>query len=323
MKYRLISVLYPKRVKDNYKKLLDYANVKIEINKFIGFIIFFGAGLSVAIAFYLTIFNAPILISFILSFAVLQLIIYFWLLLKVNAKSVYIEMVLPDALQLMASNLKAGMTVDRALLLSARAEFGPLKDEINRVGKEITIGRDISESLLGISKRIKSDKLEKTLRLIVTGLNSGGELASLLEQTSRNLRTQEFVEQKVRSNVRMYVLFIFTAIGFGAPLLFGLSSFLVEVITNIVSQVEFPKISTVNLPLSLFKVNISSSFIMSYIIISLITTATLGSLMLGLINKGEEKYGIKLIPALIGISILVFFLVRYLISNLLSGLFNL
>ena len=112
----------------------------------------------------------------------------------------------------MASNLKSGLTVDRALLMSARPEFGPFEEELNIVGKEITIGKELDVALTNMTKRIKSDKLEKTIALIVSGLRSGGRLSSLLEQTAENLRRQKLVEDKVRSNVLMYLIFIFVAI---------------------------------------------------------------------------------------------------------------
>jgi len=55
-----------------------------------------------------------------------------------------IETVFPDFLQLVASNLRAGITVDRAMLLSARPEFAPLDKEILQSGRDISTGKPIS-----------------------------------------------------------------------------------------------------------------------------------------------------------------------------------
>ncbi|MEM4244844.1 MAG: type II secretion system F family protein [Candidatus Nanoarchaeia archaeon] len=324
MFYRLISKLFPRRVFESYKKLLDFAHIRIDPYKFTGFILSFGFGFAWVLAFGLGyMFQWNLWLTFIITFVAFEVTVYVWLLLSVDAKAKFIEKVLPDALQLMSSNMRAGFTPERALLLSARPEFGPLTEEIMRVGKEITVGKNIDDCLLGMASRINSDKFKKTMMLIVSGLRAGGELASLLDQTARNLRNQEFINQKVRANIRMYVIFIFAAICIGAPLLYGLSSFLVEVMTSILSEVEIPKESlAMNLPITITKVSVTPGFVITYIITSISITSILGGLMMGLILHGEEKYGFKLIPFVLCISIGLFFLVRFVVSNVLGGLFT-
>lgn len=120
----------------------------------------------------------------------------------------------------------------------------------------------------------------------------------------------------------MYVIFIFAAVGFGAPLLYGLSSFLVEVLTNVLATVDIPRATTMNLPIKFSQISISVKFVINYIITSLIATSILGALIIGLISKGEEKKGVKLIPILIILTLGIFFLVRFVISTFFGGLFN-
>ncbi len=321
--YRIISRLMPRKIVEKYRELLVYSDIKVHHEKFVGFILLFGLGVALAVAFDLAaIFGYPLFTTFVVSFAVFEAVVYSWLLLKVDAKTRFVEKVLSDVLQLTASNLRAGITTDKALLLSARPEFGTLSDELNKVGKEVTTGKDIDDALINMTNRIQSEKLKKSVMLIVSGLRSGGELAPLLEQTSKNLRNAVFVEEKIKSNVRMYIIFIFAAIAFGAPMLFGLSSFLAEVMAKVLAAVEIPETTAVSMPITLSKLTISPGFIISYIIVFLITTSTFGSLLLGSITTGEEKRGIRFIPILITLSLAVFFLVRWLITRLFGGLFN-
>lgn len=320
--YRALAKFYPKKLREGYVNLLIYSGISINADKFIGFIAVFDFLLALAMAFYLGIFfKMPFLVSFIGFFFLFQILVYFVLLLRADAKAKFVESILPDVLQLMASNLRAGLTTDKALLLSARAEFGPFQDEINQVGKEITMGKNITEALLNVTKHIKSERLSKTISLIVSGLQSGGELASLLEQTARNLRQERLVDSRIRTNVMMYVIFIFAAVGFGAPLLFGLSSFLVEVLTEKLGSIEIPETAlTGALPLNITAVKINPKFVVMFAVMFLITSSVLGSLILGLIAKGKEREGIKFMPVLIALSLFVFFFVRFAIKNLLSGL---
>jgi len=321
--YRFLAKFYPKKLRKAYINLLRYSGIRLNPDVFLGFMCVADFLLSLALSFYLgAFFEVPFLISFVGIFFLFQVLVYFLLLLRADAKARFVESILPDVLQLMASNLRAGLTTDKALLLSARPEFGPFQEEINQVGKEITMGKEISEALLDMSKHIKSERLRKTVVLIVSGLRSGGELASLLEQTARNLRQERLVDSRIRTNVMMYVIFIFAAVGFGAPLLFGLSSFLVEVLTEKLSSIELPEATVTSLPVSFTEVSITPGFVIMFAVIFLITSSILGSLILGLISKGREREGIRFMPILIAISLAIFFLVRFAIKNMLGGLFG-
>ena len=323
MLYRLISSLYPKKIREKYFDLLVYSGIKIKKEKFIGFLVIFGFLFSLAFAFLVGLFfKSSVLISFLLSFLTFQAMVYFWILLSADSKAKFVENILPDVLQLMASNLRSGLTTDKAFLLSARPEFGPFQDEINKVGKEITLGKGIDEALFDLGKKIKSEKLNKTVILIVSGIKAGGELASLLEQTARNLRRAAIVDNRIRANVMMYVIFIFVAICFGAPLLFGLSSFLVEVLTQNLGSIQIPQTAQMNMPINISEITIKPEFVITFSIVFLITSSIMGSLILGLISKGREREGVKYIPIIILCSLLVFFVTRFLIKNMLGGLFG-
>ncbi len=322
--YDFVQRLYPVKLKNGYQQLLDYCNIKTEVNRFLtlsAISIFVGS--IVLTLFTLIFFDINFFLLFVAWFILLQGILYAWLVLTADSRARFVEELLPDALQLMASNLRAGLTVDRALLLSARPEFGHFKDELNYVGKELATGKELGAALMELSSRIRSDKLKKTFQIIVSAMASGGELAELLVQTASNLRQQRLVEQRVRSSVLVYVIFIFSAIAFGAPMLFGLSSFLVEVISDIFSKVQLPpQESAANLPLSFTKVSVKPSFINTYTIVSMLFTSIMGSLILGLIAKGKEKEGLKFLPILVIITISLFFLVKISIKAILGGLFQ-
>jgi flagellar protein FlaJ len=227
----------------------------------------------------------------------------------------------PDFIELMASNLRAGMTIDKALLLSARREFAPLDKEIFSLGKDIMTGKKVEAALNAFAIRTKSAKIQKTVNLIISGIKSGGNISILLEEAAVNMRERNFVEKRAASNVLMYVIFIFFSIAVGAPALFALSSVLVSVLTNILSTIPVMS-STIALPFSLTKINISVTFITYFSIVFIIATDILASLMLGLVSKGQEKSGIKYIPILLIISILTFIVLRVVLMSYFSDIFK-
>jgi len=66
----------------------------------------------------------------LLVFILMNIFFYFRVSLMASARIKKMENVFPDVISLMASNLRSGITVDMAFLLSARPEFKPLDEEI-------------------------------------------------------------------------------------------------------------------------------------------------------------------------------------------------
>jgi len=286
--------------------------------------VFFGFLLGLVVSILLFIFNkSPIvaLIGFWSAFLLFMIYCYLSKKLKDSARIKKMENVFPDFLQLVASNLRAGMTVSKAMLLSSREEFAPLDSEIMRVGKDITTGKDIETALLDMSKRIGSEKISKTVYLIISGIKSGGDMATLLEETAVNIKEREFIEKKSASSVLMYVIFIFFTVAIGAPALFSLSSVLVEILSKLLSNIPAVTTASVNIPFTLSKINVSVDFIKYYCIVFILVIDVLASLVLGLVSKGEEKEGLKYLIPLIILGLSVFFIMRVVLLNFLGGFF--
>jgi archaeal flagellar protein FlaJ len=322
---RLIARLYPNKVKMAFKQLLLYCNIGVPLETYLSRLILASFITSFVVSLIIVLFSSlNFFLLFVGIFLFTQVVVYSWLTLSADSRARFVEDLLPDLLQLMASNLRAGHTLDRALILAARPEFGSFQVEINRAGKDVATGTDFNESILRMSKRIKSDKLSKAVQLIVAGQKSGGSLVDLLSQSASNLRQQKLIDERVRSNVLVYVIFIFAAIGFGAPVLFSLSSFLITVMKDVFSSVDIPQSSAnIDIPINFSEIDLDPTFITNYTIMSMIITSIMGSMILGLISKGQKKAGLKFIPILIVLTISLFFIVRAIISTLLSGLFML
>jgi archaeal flagellar protein FlaJ len=321
--YRTISLIIPHSIRKRIKNFLSYSSVKVDHDNFIGFVTSTSILLGIIAGFFLGLFfRKPFWIFFLSVMLLTNIVIYLWLIFLVDKKVKHIEKSLPDALQLMASNLRAGMTPDKALLLSARPEFGPLKDEIDIVGRKVTLGKGIGKSLMEMAHRVKSKRLVRAVELINSGLNSGGNLATLLEATSNNLREQILIDKKIKASITMYFIFIFSAAAIIAPILFGLSSFLVEVLGKSFSQVDIPSTVAATLPIEAKGVSVGDEFLVPFIVIFLTINNFMAAMVLGLIGKGKHREGIKFFIPMILLAIPIFFLARIGIRTVLGGLFN-
>lgn len=309
----LRKILKEKLKKRRAKKELIGVDKKIQ----------FIAMLSLIIGILSYLFIRNIIISTISIFGIFALCFFYIYMkdtLKESSRTKKIEAVYPDFLQLMASNLRAGITIDKSMLLSARKEFSPLDKEISKTGKEIATGKKVDSALLDMAKRIGSEKIHRTTLLIISGINAGGNIATLLEETSIRMRERNYVEKKAASTILMYIIFIFIAVAVGAPALFSLSSILVETLTKLLSGIPTIEAS-VNLPFTMSSISIPVGFIKWFCIIFMIVIDILAALVLGLVNKGEEKEGFKYILPLILISLAVFFALRFFLSGFVAEIF--
>src|SRR3989344_241862 len=329
--YERIGSLIPRNIAMAFADQASYMGFEIPEKRFIGFLFIYVFFLSIGLAINTLLFlRINPLFSFPFFFGFFIAMVYMWLNIAAESKGKFVEKILPDALQLVASNMKAGLTAEKSFLVSARPEFGPLEIELRRAAKKIAAGERVEEACAGISEKIKSRTLERTIWLISEGIKSGGEIGDLLIELSDDLRDQESIQGEISANISMYILLIFFAAAFGAPLLFGISSFIVQILASQMANIpSIAPAATQGLPSNLtafstFGSNagarISVDFIMLFSMVSLSLTTIFASLTIGVINTGKEKDGLKyiLLIGLIGFSL--FFIVRFLLTSFFGKL---
>jgi len=307
---------YPKKIGDRYVKNIRNAGIDDASGKYHNRIFWSSLILTVIVstAFYFLSVKMYFAILFLLFY---HAFFYFKISLQAAARIKQMETVFPDVVSLMASNLRSGITIDKAFLLAARPEFHPLDEEILRTGKDITTGQDIIYALKKMSERVESEKIDKVVMLIISGLKAGGNMSDLLEHTARNMKKREILEKKSRSTILMYVIFIFFAVGIGAPVLFGLSSVLVEIIIELTSKLPETASTQGSLPFTFQEVSISLNFVIYFSMAFIIVSDFISSMVMGLVRKGDSNEGLKYFLPLVLLSIAVFFLVRILLSGIL------
>lgn len=316
--YRIAPGFY-KRWISSY---LKYADFSIAEEKYAGFSVIYGLVSGFAIATVLFILNFSIIFvvsSFFAGFLLIQAFFCSVLILVSERRKKATEEVLPDALQLMAANIRSGLTPDRALMLSARPEFGPLEVEIRRAAKKTISGKSLEESLRGISERINSKILDRSMKLVIEGIRKGGELGSLLEQTADDIRHIRILLKEVSAYVLMYVIFIFFAAALAAPALFAVSTYLVQTMTMLggIFPGEVPTPRQVG-SLRITRVQIPAEFLMNYSLVALTITSIFGGLIIGLVREGTEKAGIKFIPLLFLLSFGIYFAVKTFVASMFA-----
>jgi pilus assembly protein TadC len=260
------------------------------------------------------------ILVFVLLIFAMWIMFYMAVDLKIFRRKVDIEEVLPDFLQLAASNINAGMTIDRALWYAVRPRFGVLAKEIEIVAKETMGGVDLKTALDRFASRYDSIVLKRSISMLNEGVEAGGKIGDLLNRIATNIQEQRAMLKEMSANVTTYVIFITFATVVAAPFLFALSQVLIEVVKNLGSALGSSSsvAGGVGLSISFSGTGVTESDFRIFAIVSLIITSLFSAMMISTIKKGNIKSGVRYIPIFIFISLTLYFIAQGLSSKLLG-----
>jgi len=144
---------------------------------------------------------------------------------------------IPDVFEELATSLRAGATVEQALLDLTKIQTGPLIDELKIALNDMEGGYSFEESLENLMGRVDVVLLRRILKIVIDGRKAGGELADILDSVASDARDLSRLQRERASKTLMYVIFIFAAGGVVAPLIFGFVTEIGGVVANVGSAV--------------------------------------------------------------------------------------
>ncbi len=331
--YRSLTMLAPSGYRQHLGELLSYTKNEQSTDYWIGSSLiismlifsivvllhklFFPDAVSIDTRYINLSFSSAYIIIALVSILAVQLLVYLIVYLKAADKTRRIEESLPDMLQIISSNLRAGMTPFQAMKLAARKEFGPLKEEIEIATNKSLGMTSFGKALLDMSRRSRSSLLERSMKLFVTSIRSGGQLAQLLEDLANDIAETRSLKKDLVANTKMYSMLIIFIVGFGAPLLLSVSIQFIKIITNMQSS---SNISDAEFGMSFLAgtVSITPDFIFMLSVIIIFVTSLLASILTGVISEGDEKQGLKYAPLIITFSFIIFALSRFVMDAFLK-----
>ena len=253
---------------------------------------------------------------------ILWVLLYIVIDLRIFKRRLEIEEILPDFLQLTSANIKAGMTVDRALWYAVRPNFGVLAKEIESVAKETMGGEDLTSALRKFAEKYDSQVLQRSVSLIIEGIESGGEIGDLLIKVAENIEDQKIMKKEMAANVTTYVIFITFSSIIAAPFLFALSGALIQVMQSIAASLAATGASgaTSTIGISFGGTGIEPSDFRIFAIVSLCISATMSAMVISMIKKGSVKEGANNIPVFLVVSLTLYFIANFM-AGYLVGIF--
>ncbi|MCK4327112.1 MAG: type II secretion system F family protein [Candidatus Diapherotrites archaeon] len=228
----------PKFFVDASRNALVYAGIKMETGRWMMFSLLNSLLMGVVIALIIRTFLGEGGLIFIggtaMVFGIAFVGIFHNVLIYYGGRRArQIEVMLPDALQLIAANIRADIPIHKALLLAARPEFGLLAGELDVLGNSILTGKPTSMAFKEFGERVNSPLVTRIATLMEEGLRSGHNVAGMMDQIAYDIRAFKILDDEANANIGSYVLFIVMAVLIVAPVLYSISISFIDLTSQV------------------------------------------------------------------------------------------
>jgi Flp pilus assembly protein TadB len=260
-------------------------------------------------------------ITNLLLAGILGLVIYFFVDLKIFSRTQKMEQVLPDFLEMVATNLRGGMSFEQSLWASITPEFSVLADEISLTAKKVLTGTELSVALQEFSEKYDSDTLKRTMSLIIGEVDAGGAIADVLDRIIMNMKDTRKLRQEMATSVLSYMIFIAAVVVVIGPGLFALSFNIMTIIAEFATRLAVASEGGGVLPVNFTVMEPDSGGFMTFSILAIILISVCSSMIVAILEKGKVRSGIKYIPIFVGSSIGFYFLFFAILKAVFETLF--
>ena len=195
----LMSEIYSKLIDNTiiqkYQYWLDFSQINYPAPIWIGASILTGIFMGIiSYALSTLLISEFTLIPFTFFLAVVILMIgYPYLKKETLVESV--EKNFSDALKQMADTLRAGDTYENALREVVEADYGRLSEEMQLALRRMEDGENLDTALMGFANRIDSERIKRTVKIILDSIKTGSSLSDILNEIADDLRDYERLKE--------------------------------------------------------------------------------------------------------------------------------
>jgi len=208
-------------------------------------------------------------------------------------RKVSIDDNLPNLLRNISEAGRTGMTLIRAIEVSAEQDYGPLTKEIRKMAVQLSWKVPLEKAIESFADRCDTILTKRTSLLILEASKTGGDIQESIEAVSSHVQSLQDLEKRRMSEIKPYTLMIYISF----------SVFLVTVFI-LVTQffVTFSQINITGFVVTPMPIE-DLTKIFHY---TTIVEGFYGGLTAGKMSTGSMKYGLKHSMALMAISFIVF-----------------
>jgi len=120
---------------------------------------------------------------------------------------------LPRLLREIAESGKTGLTLVRAIEVSAERDYGPLTAELKFLVAQISWGMSLEDALRAFAKRARTKLAQRCADLISEVARSGGQTQDIMEQLNKHIWELQSIDRERYAQMRPYSAVVYIAFG--------------------------------------------------------------------------------------------------------------
>jgi len=120
---------------------------------------------------------------------------------------------IPRLLREIAESGKTGLTLTRAIEVSAERDYGPLTKELKQLVAQLSWGSSIEEAFHAFASRARTRLAQRTSDLIIEVARSGGDTQEVMEQVNKHIGELQSIDRERYAQMRPYAAVVYIAFG--------------------------------------------------------------------------------------------------------------
>ncbi len=210
---------------------------------------------------------------------------------------------IPRFLREVAEAGRSGLTLTRAIEVSAERKYGPLSKELKQVVMQLSWGISLEQCLESFAQRVDTQLSQRTARLIIEVSKSGGDVQDVLESVNKHIGDIYLIEKERKSAIRPYIAIVYVA-----AIIFLFTDILL--IKTFFSEIEKLKAAQSELATgALLTISFDIPSMTRMLFHTSIIQSFFGGLIAGKIGEGSIGAGLKHSLILITLALLAFVLI--------------
>jgi flagellar protein FlaJ len=175
-----------------------------------------GLGMVIAVSTLVVglVLNAPLIIPWD-SFLVVALIVGLFPPTVVNVIDsrwrAGVDRNIPRFLREVAEAGRSGLTLTRAIEVSAERKYGPLSKELKQVVMQLSWGISLEQCLESLAQRLDTRLGRRTARLMKEVSRAGGDVQDVLESLNKHIGDIYLIERERKSAIKPYIAIVYVA----------------------------------------------------------------------------------------------------------------
>ncbi|MCK4327744.1 MAG: type II secretion system F family protein [Candidatus Diapherotrites archaeon] len=115
----------------------------------------------------------------------------------------------PDFLRDIAEFKRSGVTLAKAIQNASFNDYGFLSPEIKKIARELSWGVSFEDAMQRLPDRVESPMIDRAISIITAAQAAGGEVTTVLETVSSDLRKLKELEAERKSKLSVYTMTIY------------------------------------------------------------------------------------------------------------------